>query len=269
MRDIVKKDREMIVVGEKLVESKIMVSSMDKMLYQLGMVLMEAAKSPEYKILVFFPTFALTDYVAQLFQTTLFPNLLCYHRQRAQELRIIIANKYNSTSQAIIFTSDFEGRPIDYPEVSHIFHFCLPHSMERFVNYRIRNLKHLDTANITYIISDWEYQTLYPSVFAKFAPPETIECFPENAEYTQMKEKIDAERLPEVGWLWAFWTMIRFFYNFKGVDQSSVAREVTLLFTAGMGRSSEELELDRSVAEQMGLTDVPGLLKKRKNKAKI
>jgi len=254
-----KKDRELIMVGEKLVDSKILVCSMDKLLYQLGMVLLEATKSPEYKILVFFPSFALTDYVTQLFQSTLFPNLFGYHKQLAPQLRTLIANKFNSTSQAIIFTSYF-GRKVEYPEVTHIFHFTLPLPLEQFV-VCISQLKRLDSATITYLISDWEYQTLYPLVFQKFPTPDTIECFPEDEDYAQTKEKLDAQKLPQVGWLWAFWKTMKHFYSFEGVDKSTVAREITLLFTDGMGRSSEELELDSDLAHQLGLDAVPGLLK--------
>jgi len=154
-----------------------------------------------------------------------------------------------------------EFRGIDYPAVTHILHFSLPYSLEHFVNYRLSHIKRLGSAGITYFISDWEYEILYPLVFEKYPTPDTMECFPEDEDYDQMKEKIDANdpSLLKVSWLWAFWSMVRFFSKFEGVDKSSVAREMTSLFTDGMGRSSQELELDRKVAEKLGLIDVPGL----------
>jgi len=160
-----------------------------------------------------------------------------------------------------MFTSDMEFHGIDYPAVTHILHFSLPYSLEHFANYRLRQIKRLGSVGITYFISDWEYETLYPSVFEKFPTPDTMECFPEDDDYDQMKEKIDANdlRLLKVRWLWAFWSMVRFFNKFEGVDKASLAREMTSLFTDGMGRSSQELELDRKVAEQFGLIDIPGL----------
>jgi len=160
-----------------------------------------------------------------------------------------------------MFTTDISGRGLDYPEVTHILQFTLPPSQENYVHRLGRTARLGTTGEGILIISDYEYEKVYPRLLSKVPKPKRMNCFPEDQSYCQMKLKLitQARDLPEDLWLSAFRTMVQTFLNFSKANKAVVVKEVSVLFTNSMGRLSQ-LQIEEKLAKKMGLIGVPGVI---------
>jgi len=227
-------------------QSKILVCSMEKLLYQFGLLLQELTKLPLYKILVFVPTCAVGDFLSELYRS-IYPSLLFLHSGILKEDRTIIINNFHNSSK-IMFLMDLLQSESDYQGVTHIIQLALPPTAED-CHYRFSQIRELGSWEEILIISDWESETLYPRVFEGTPKPKILECFPENEDYYEMKEKLitQAREIPKKLLNKAFQSMIQLSIPLKEVHLSTVKNQISLFFIDSMDFKDVKEEVEKVV----------------------
>ncbi|KAF4047254.1 Helicase conserved C-terminal domain [Phytophthora infestans] len=81
-------------------------------------ILEEHMKLPAYKVIVFLPTARSAQFMAQLFQSAGFQNVLEMHSRKSQSARTKAADAFRKGKKMIMFSSDVSARGVDYPDVS-------------------------------------------------------------------------------------------------------------------------------------------------------
>ena len=82
--------------------------------------LIEARKSPKYKIIVFLPAKKLVTLAAHVFQKFGFPDVLELHGDMDANQKEKVEKKFRESSSLILFASDMAARGVDYPDVTHV-----------------------------------------------------------------------------------------------------------------------------------------------------
>jgi len=104
----------------KHVQQELVVSAPDQIIYNLGAILeRETSKSNDFKIMVFFTTARVTQYMSQLFNKVGF-KVLEIHSRRSQSQRTKTSEDFRKSKNAIMFSSDVSARGMDYPDVSFV-----------------------------------------------------------------------------------------------------------------------------------------------------
>lgn len=91
------------------------------------------ANTPNYKVIVFFPSTSLSEYMSVLFSQLQIENF-SMHSKKSQSYRSRIADKFKNDSNVIMFSSDVSARGVDYPDVTLIIQVSIPSSMEQYVH---------------------------------------------------------------------------------------------------------------------------------------
>lgn len=107
---------------------------MDQTFYAMRCILRAASAIPDHKIIVFFTTARLTQYMAALMQEAGFPDILEIHSRKSQSAREKASAAFRSATQAIMFTSDVSARGVDYPDVTLVLQLGQPSSKEQYIH---------------------------------------------------------------------------------------------------------------------------------------
>jgi len=82
------------------------------------MVKQHMASEPDYKIIVFFVTARLTQFMAALFNSCLGIPTLEIHSRKSQGNRTTTSQSFRNGKNVILFSSDVSARGVDYPDVT-------------------------------------------------------------------------------------------------------------------------------------------------------
>ncbi|CAD7928581.1 unnamed protein product [Amoebophrya sp. A25] len=87
-----------------------------------------------YKVIVFFPTARLTQFMAAFFRELLRFPILEIHSRKDAHRRLRTSCEFKAAKCGVLFSSDVSARGMDYPEVSLVLQFLAPHSLEQYVH---------------------------------------------------------------------------------------------------------------------------------------
>ncbi|KAL7513473.1 hypothetical protein ACHAXN_010694 [Cyclotella atomus] len=77
----------------------------------------------DYKIVVFFPTTAATQFFSYIFNNVYNISVIEMHSQKHQSNRTSCSKLFRNTKQGILFTTDVSARGVDYPNVTHVIQY--------------------------------------------------------------------------------------------------------------------------------------------------
>ncbi|GAB4823172.1 hypothetical protein N2152v2_010218 [Parachlorella kessleri] len=126
-------------VGEEEADTNIQVDQsfcivpMEAQLAAVLAVLRQQAKVPGHKVIAFFPTARLTQYMAELTNAAGIPALEI-HSRKSQSAREKASAAFRSAHEAILFSSDVSARGVDYPDISLVLQVGLPSSREQYIH---------------------------------------------------------------------------------------------------------------------------------------
>lgn len=102
------------------------------LLYQ--MVKQHMASEPDYKIIVFFVTARLTQFMAALFNSCLGIPTLEIHSRKSQGNRTTTSQSFRNGKNVILFSSDVSARGVDYPDVTLVLQVGIPADPAQYVH---------------------------------------------------------------------------------------------------------------------------------------
>lgn len=95
--------------------------------------IIRAAAVPGHKIIVFFTTARLTQYMAALVNAS-GVEVLEIHSRKSQSARDKASAAFRAAKEAILFTSDVSARGVDYPDVTLVLQVGQPSSREQYIH---------------------------------------------------------------------------------------------------------------------------------------
>ncbi|CAD7928050.1 unnamed protein product [Amoebophrya sp. A120] len=158
-----------------------------------------------YRIMVFFPTARLTQFMAAFFRELLrFPVLEIHSRKDAhQRLRTSCEFRTNG-KPSILFTSDVSARGMDYPDVSLVLQFCAPHNFEQYVHRVGRTaragktgrahllLSHHEAKFVQVLSANFQLAGVLPDNVVSSLPPGTNDLLGRNSEPTRSRGSLSS-----------------------------------------------------------------------------
>ena len=95
---------------------------------------LHAMKTPDHKIIVFFPTKSSAAYFAELFNAGLGRRVLELHSGMTHRRSTVASTFQNKKTKAVLFTSDVSARGIDYPDVTTVIQVGVPRDRETHIH---------------------------------------------------------------------------------------------------------------------------------------
>lgn len=262
----------------------IMPSGMDRLVIGVIEVMLAAMKSPDYKIIAFFPTARLVGYFAELinlgireqFPKSPFPAIIEIHSRKSQANRNKASDKFRAAKSAILFTSDVSARGVDYPNVSHVIQFGLPDSREQYIHrlgrtgragragrgwliladYERTFLKELSKGGSVHVPVDSELEELFSCPPSQEAQDLLTPVLRDQVGSGKNKELVRSAKQAYQSWLGFYKDQTR-----RMVGNKSKAEMVQMAnqFAKLCGLSEQPALLKKTVGK-MGLKGVPGLI---------
>jgi ATP-dependent RNA helicase MSS116 len=96
--------------------------------------IIHVTNTSDYKIVVFFPTTAVCEFFAYIFNTIYKVPVLEIHSRKAQSNRTMISDKFRKLPKGILFTTDVSARGVDYPNVTHVIQFGSAENRETYIH---------------------------------------------------------------------------------------------------------------------------------------
>jgi ATP-dependent RNA helicase MSS116 len=105
----------------------------DQTLLAVRCILRSATAVPGHKVIVFFTTARLTQYMAALMEAAGLP-VLEIHSRKSQSAREKASAAFRAAPQAVLLTSDVSARGVDYPDVTLVLQVGQPSSREQYIH---------------------------------------------------------------------------------------------------------------------------------------
>lgn len=126
------------VTNSHIVQTHVVIPSIDDYIKSLVLVVLKAIHDKDSgaknKIIVFFPTANLVAFFSEIFNKGLGIPIIEIHSRINQNKRNKASEKFRSSYEGILFTSDVSARGVDYPDTSHVIQFGLPDSKETYLH---------------------------------------------------------------------------------------------------------------------------------------
>ena len=87
----------------------------------------------DFKVLVFFPTTSMCEFMAQCMRLYKVP-VLEIHSRKTQSNRSQTSNSFRHRKTGVLFTTDVSARGVDYPDVTHVVQFGSAEDKETYVH---------------------------------------------------------------------------------------------------------------------------------------
>jgi ATP-dependent RNA helicase MSS116 len=94
----------------------------------------QAAQENGGKVIVFFPTANLVQYMSQVFNRLPQMEVMEIHSRLTQQGRVRVSDKFRKAQSAILFTSDVSARGVDYPGVSLVLQLGVADSKDQYIH---------------------------------------------------------------------------------------------------------------------------------------
>lgn len=155
------------------------------------MVKEHMASEPDYKIIAFFVTARLTQFMATLFNECLGIPTLEIHSRKSQSQRTATSDKFRKGKNVIMFSSDVSARGVDYPDVSLVLQMGLPADSAQYIHRLGRTARAGKEGSGLLLLADFEAKFL-----GKLRDLPLNECKPKRplATYAQMPPEMAALR---------------------------------------------------------------------------
>jgi ATP-dependent RNA helicase MSS116 len=89
------------------------------------------------KVIVFFPTANLVQYMAQVFNRLPQMEVMEIHSRLSQQGRVRVSDKFRKAQSGILFTSDVSARGVDYPGVSLVLQLGVADNRDQYIHRSI------------------------------------------------------------------------------------------------------------------------------------
>ncbi|KAH7620280.1 putative DEAD-box ATP-dependent RNA helicase 26 [Nannochloris sp. 'desiccata'] len=230
---------------------------LDQTFYAVRCILRAAAAVPGHKIICFFTTARLTQYMANLMQESGFPELLEIHSRKSQSAREKASAAFRNASEAIMFTSDVSARGVDYPDVTLVMQVGQPSSKEQYIHRLGRTARAGKTGQGVLILSPFE-ETFVARELARDVPISQASLpalTPDDLQAVAAGQGRVDLRVKEM----AYQAWLGYYNSCKGVfKDKAVLVQTANAFAASMGCDETPALLKKTIG-MMGLRGVPGL----------
>ena len=243
------------------VKQELVIASNEEQIRVLAAILdQEIAKKPIYKIIVFFTTARVTQYMAQLFNT-MGMKVMEIHSRKSQAQRTAISNQFRDARTAILFSSDVSARGMDYPDVTFVLQVGLT-EREQYIHRLGRTARAGKEGKGMLFLAPYEERSMVQTL--KDMPLQKVAIIPTNDIVQKclraiqgVPRNIELKKTAEqayCAWLGYYNT------NCKkcGWDKAELVRQANIL--AGYFGLIEQPKLQKKTIGMMGLKGVPGLL---------
>lgn len=216
-----------------------------------------AEETPDHKVIVFFTTARLTQYMAALIDAAGLP-VLEIHSRKSQSAREKASAQFRTARSAIMFSSDVSARGVDYPDVTLVLQIGIPSSREQYIHRLGRTARAGRTGRGVLLLMPEEQHFLRQLRDLPLAAEPGLPITQQDnaAVQTALSRVIrDNERLPEMAY--AAW--LGFYNSAKGMgwDKPTLVQQANR-FASVMGLAEPPALLKKTIG-MMGLKGVPGL----------
>ncbi|PRW59356.1 DEAD box RNA helicase isoform B [Chlorella sorokiniana] len=216
-----------------------------------------AEETPDHKVIVFFTTARLTQYMAALIDAAGLP-VLEIHSRKSQSAREKASAQFRTARSAIMFSSDVSARGVDYPDVTLVLQIGVPSSREQYIHRLGRTARAGRTGRGVLLLMPEEQHFLRQLRDLPLAAEPGLPITPQDNAAVQAalgRVSRDHDRLPDMAY--AAW--LGFYNSAKGMgwDKPTLVQQANR-FAGVMGLSEPPALLKKTIG-MMGLKGVPGL----------
>lgn len=213
-----------------------------------------AQEMPDHKVIVFFTTARLTQYMAALMAAAGMP-VLEIHSRKSQSARDKASKDFRSATSGILFSSDVSARGVDYPEVTLVLQIGLPSSREQYIHRLGRTARAGRKGRGLIILMPEEQHFLRSLKDLPLTNEKGQMATPQDVAAVQAALPRVGDRLPEMAY--AAW--LGFYNSAKGMgwDKAALVQQANR-FAGIMGLEQPPALMKKTIG-MMGLRGVPGL----------
>jgi ATP-dependent RNA helicase MSS116 len=124
------------------------------------MVKEHMASERDYKIIAFFVTARMTQFMANLFNDCLGIPTLEIHSRKSQSQRTSTSDKFRKGKNVIMFSSDVSARGVDYPDVTPVLQMGLPADSAQYIHRLGRTARAGKEGSGLLLLADFEAKFL-------------------------------------------------------------------------------------------------------------
>lgn len=124
------------------------------------MVREHMANERDYKIIAFFVTARMTQFMANLFNDCLGIPTLEIHSRKSQSQRTSTSDKFRKGKNVIMFSSDVSARGVDYPDVTLVLQMGLPADSAQYIHRLGRTARAGKEGSGLLLLADFEAKFL-------------------------------------------------------------------------------------------------------------
>ncbi|KAL7537707.1 hypothetical protein ACHAXR_008012 [Thalassiosira sp. AJA248-18] len=132
--DCVQDGLQAVPTNMRVTQSHVVLPDMDSFIPSIYSILKQATENKPFKVVVFFPTARMVSFFADILKDGFESPILELHSKKSQSSRNTASEKFRSSKNAILFTSDLSARGIDYPDVTQVVQIGLPESRDQYIH---------------------------------------------------------------------------------------------------------------------------------------
>jgi len=218
----------------------------------------KAMNTPNYKVIVFFPTAMVTDLCANFFRAMNIP-VICIHSRLPQSKRNNASKKFHSETNSIMFSSDLTARGMDYPDVTQVIQLGFPENPNQYVHRLGRTARIGKEGSGILILMDWE------KCFLKHLSGMPLETFKEASDQEHALLVPDLKKavpvISEKSWNGAYQSWLGYYRN-KMTELGWKREKLVEMANYWINNACHQSQLPKlkvKSARMMGLIGVKGL----------
>ena len=118
----------------RVTQSHVVLPNLGSVIPSIYSILEHATTKRPFKIVVFFPTARMVGFFADVLRDGFDCPIIELHSKKSQSSRNTASEKFRSSKNAVLFTSDLSARGIDYPDVTQVIQLGIAESREQYIH---------------------------------------------------------------------------------------------------------------------------------------
>jgi ATP-dependent RNA helicase MSS116 len=222
-----------------------------------------------FKVIVFFATARLTQFMSMLFTQVFHLPTMEIHSRRAQDKRTATSDEFRKSSNVILFSSDVSARGMDYEDVSFVLQVGRPSDREQYIHRLGRTARAGKQGEGLLLLAPYDEPFLKSLHGLPILPTTPAEAHAEGqmpeTVLTEWKRLVHKRGELKSRAAQAYQSWLGFYNSHRkllGWDKEELVRQAALFALECLKFSSPPCILN-SVAKKMGLGDVASLPRKK------
>ena len=118
----------------RVTQSHVVLPNLSSVIPSIYSILKHATTKQPFKIVVFFPTARMVGFFADVLRDGFDCPIIELHSKKSQSSRNTASEKFRSSKNVVLFTSDLSARGIDYPDVTQVIQIGIAESREQYIH---------------------------------------------------------------------------------------------------------------------------------------